>query len=80
VDYGDLLEGTHTTKNKDRAPRLKWYLNPLLCPYFRIPYIRTKEPVYTNLVTLAKELQQDVTAAATDKTPPLQADLFAAEP
>ena len=53
-DHGDLLESEHTTKNKDQAPRKKWYLHPLLCPLFRIPHIRTKEPVYTTLTDLQK--------------------------
>jgi hypothetical protein len=46
-DHGDLLEANHTTKNKDQAPRIKWYIHPLLCPLFRIPHVRTKEPIYT---------------------------------
>lgn len=53
-DHGDLLESVHTTRNKDQAPRVKWYLHPLLCPLFRIPYARTKEPIYTTL----SEVQQ----------------------
>lgn len=48
-DRGDLLESAHTTKHSDQAPRLKWHLHPLLCPRFRIPHIRTKEPIYTTL-------------------------------
>ena len=48
-DHGDLLESPHTTKLKDHIPRRKWYLHPLLCPYFRLPHIRTKEPIYTSL-------------------------------
>lgn len=51
-DHGDLMESSHTTKDKDQAQRIKWYLHPLLCPLFRIPHIRTKEPIYTNLVDL----------------------------
>jgi len=51
-DHGDLLESHHTTKNKDQIQRLKWYLHPLLCPIFRIPHIRTKEPIYTTVAEL----------------------------
>lgn len=47
-DQGDLIESEHTTKTKDGLLRMKWYLNPLLCPYFRIPHVRTKEPIYIN--------------------------------
>jgi len=48
-DHGDLIESDHTTKNSDAKPRIKWYLNPILCPAFRIPYVRTKEPIYTSV-------------------------------
>jgi hypothetical protein len=51
-DHGDLMESNHTTKDKDQAQRIKWYLHPLLCPLFRIPHIRTKEPIYTSLTDL----------------------------
>jgi hypothetical protein len=53
-DHGDLLESLHTTKNKDQGRRLKWHLHPLLCPLFRIPYIRTKEPIYTTVEELQR--------------------------
>lgn len=53
-DHGDLMESQHTTKNRDQALRRKWYLHPLLCPLFRIPHIRTKEPIYTNLAELQR--------------------------
>ncbi|WP_369934504.1 hypothetical protein [Xanthomonas tesorieronis] len=48
-DHGDLIESSHTTKSGDGLARIKWYLNPVLCPYFRIPHIRTKEPIYTTV-------------------------------
>ena len=48
VEYGALIRRPHTTKEKDRAPRLKWYLSPILCPNFEIPAIRTKEPYYAS--------------------------------
>ena len=53
-DNGDLIESIHTTKNPDAKPRIKWYLNPLLCPCFRIPHIRTKEPIYSTTGELQK--------------------------
>lgn len=52
-DYGDLIESEHTSKSGGER-RLKWYLNPILCPYFGIPYIRTKEPIYTTLNALER--------------------------
>ena len=45
-DYGTVVLGPHTTKEKDRRTRLKVYLNPILCPQFKMPYKRQKEPKY----------------------------------
>ena len=49
ADYGNFLMLDHTTKSKNRRIRKKFYLNPVFCPRFRIPYIRTKEPYYANI-------------------------------
>jgi hypothetical protein len=57
ADFGDLSQGPHTSKMKDRKPRTKFYLAPILCPYFRIPHIHTKEPIYTNKETVRKIFQ-----------------------
>lgn len=57
VDFGDLFEGPHTTKLADKKPRRKWYLSPILCPFFRIPHIRTKEPIYTTVIELRKRIE-----------------------
>lgn len=57
VDFGDLFEGPHTTKLKNKKPRRKWYLSPILCPFFRIPHIRTKEPIYTSVSNLRKRIE-----------------------
>jgi hypothetical protein len=46
VDYGNLSMVEHATRNRDRKRRLKFYLNPLYCPIYRIPYQRSKEPIY----------------------------------
>lgn len=46
VDYGDLHDAPHTTKMPDKEKRIKWYLNPILSPYFKIPVQHTKEPMY----------------------------------
>ena len=52
VGFSDLHDFPHTTRTSDRKPRTKYYLRPIYCPYFRIPYSRTKEPIYIS----AKEL------------------------
>jgi hypothetical protein len=49
VAFGTLFEIPHTTKLKDRKPRKKWYCNPILSPYFRIPHVHTKEPMYVDV-------------------------------
>ena len=48
VDYGNLVRRNHTTKLQDRKQRLKFYLNPIYCPQFRIPYTQIKEPLYVD--------------------------------
>lgn len=79
-DQGDLIESEHTTKSPDGIPRIKWYLNPLLCPYFRIPHIRTKEPIYTTLADLSDILAGSLPNAklksVDDFEPPIQNELF----
>ena len=45
-DYGTLIATSHTTKEKNRQSRRKFYLNPILCPRFKMPYKRLKEPYY----------------------------------
>lgn len=52
-DYGNMLMLDHTTKNRDRKHRKKFYFHPVFCPHFRIPYIRTKEPYYAKASEVA---------------------------
>jgi len=46
VDYGNLVMVEHATRDKNRKRRYKFYLNPLYCPIYRIPFQRSKEPIY----------------------------------
>lgn len=57
TDYGDLYDAPHTSKLKDKRERIKWYLNPILSPRFKIPSTHTKEPIYTNVSQLIKWLK-----------------------
>ncbi|WP_116826698.1 hypothetical protein [Pseudomonas syringae] len=79
-DQGDLIESEHTTKSLDGIPRIKWYLNPLLCPYFRIPHVRTKEPIYTTLAELNDILVGNSPSTRVknieDFDTPIQSELF----
>ncbi len=43
--FGFLVDRRHTPRSKNRGESLKWYLHPILCPYFDIPYQHTKEPM-----------------------------------
>lgn len=56
VDYGDLHDAIHTTKESDRRPRRKWYLAPILSVFFQIPEAHKKEPYYANLSEMRKWL------------------------
>lgn len=58
VDYGDLVDVPHTTKEKDRRPRRKWYVNPILSAFYQIPEIHAKEPYYANLGDVSKWLSK----------------------
>ncbi len=57
-DYGDLVGMKHTSKTKGEK-RWKWYLNPILSPYFNIFHVHTKEPIYvTTIETVTDWLKQ----------------------
>jgi hypothetical protein len=58
VDYGDLQEALHTTKSQDGRMRTKWYLNPILSPFFKLPESHVKEPFYTNVRQLLEWLTE----------------------
>jgi hypothetical protein len=60
VDYGALFDSQHTTKEKNRRPRRKWYLNPVLTPHFALPHIRTKEPLYVSVEEVRKWINASV--------------------
>lgn len=48
TDYGDLQDAEHTTRSRDKKPRKKWYINPILSPKFQIPESHAKEPYYAS--------------------------------
>ncbi len=47
-NFGDLIGLKHTSKRKGER-RWKWYMNQIFSPYFNIPYVHTKEPLYVRL-------------------------------
>jgi hypothetical protein len=46
VSWAILEQRAHTSKNKGDSVREKWYLHPMLSPFFKIPAKRVKEPFY----------------------------------
>ena len=56
VAYGVLESFRHTAKSKHRGQSRKWYLFPILTPYFQVPTRRTKEPKYLRLSGLREWL------------------------
>ena len=75
VGYGALFETEHSSKSKQGGRRIKFYLNPILCPRFQIPEARTKEPYYwsmEDLFDLVKKAQ--VTLSRAQRTRPKQQD------
>lgn len=67
VRYAALFETPHTTKEKNRRKRTKWYLSPILSPHFQIPEAHQKEPMYirhisevANWVRKAKVVDKDL--------------------
>jgi hypothetical protein len=63
VSYGDLVEAPHTSKTKGER-RTKYYLMPILSPYFRIPSIHTKEPEYVTIKQVRNWLGEQVASQA----------------
>lgn len=53
-DYGNMLMLPHTSKEKGKPSRIKFYFHPIFCPSFGLPYIRTKEPYYAQIAEVAR--------------------------
>ncbi len=58
VDAGDLLDGDHTTKERSKLPRTKFYFQPILGPHFQLPVVRTKEPYYVTADRVSTWIQE----------------------
>jgi len=73
VGYGALFETEHSSKSKQGGRRIKFYLNPILCPRFQIPEARTKEPHYwtmDELFGLVRKAQVTLSRAARSRPRP----------
>lgn len=58
VGFGDLYGSPHTSKKKGER-RTKYYLAPILSPYYRIPSVHTKEPLYIGARNVSQWLQPE---------------------
>lgn len=57
VGWGDLYETDHKSKIKSEdasEPRKKYYINPALSPFYKLPEAHTKEPVYAKADEILK--------------------------
>lgn len=73
VGFGVLFESEHSSKSKSSGRRVKFYLNPILCPRFQLPESKTKEPYYwkiEELFKLAKKAQINITRVRRSQTTP----------
>lgn len=75
IGYGALFASEHSSKSKQGGRRMKFYLNPILCPRFQLPEAKTKEPYYWSmeeLFALVKKAQ--VTLSRAQRTRPKQTE------
>ena len=73
VGYGALFETEHSSKSKPSGRRIKFYLNPILCPRFQLPEAKTKEPYYwsmEDLFALVKKAKVTLSRAEASKPKP----------
>ncbi len=73
VGYGVLFGSEHSSKSKSGGKRMKFYLNPILCPRFQLPEARTKEPYYwtvEDLLQLMKKAQVTLPRPKSSASPP----------
>jgi hypothetical protein len=62
---GFLLRFKHTPKKRSRGESTKWYLHPILAPYYELTVNHTKEPLYVK----AKEVQHWLERAGVSISP-----------
>ena len=55
---GFLIRRKHTPKTASRGESTKWYLHPILAPYYRLTITQTKEPRYLKAQQLNEWLKK----------------------
>lgn len=66
ASFGDLYDSPHTSKKKGER-RTKYYLAPILSPYFRIHSVHTKEPLYVTSAQVRKWMAIDTGSQRSDE-------------
>lgn len=75
IGYGALFASEHSSKSKQGGRRMKFYLNPILCPRFQLPEAKTKEPYYWSMEELFSLVQKaQVTLSRAQRTRPKQTE------
>ena len=73
IGYGALFASEHSSKSKQGGRRMKFYLNPILCPRFQLPEAKTKEPYYWSMKDLFELVEKaQVTLARAQRSRPKQ--------
>ena len=72
-NFGDLIGLKHTSKRRGEK-RWKWYMNQIFSPYFKIPYVHTKEPLYVNLPKVHEWIGEKKVGKKIDKVGSKKAD------
>ena len=52
-----LLQRDHTPRNRNRGKSIKWYLHPILAPFYQLTVQHTKEPLYLTTKKLREWLK-----------------------
>ncbi len=73
IGYSVLFASEHSSKSKQGGRRMKFYLNPILCPRFQLPEAKTKEPYYWSIKELFDLIDKaQVTLARAQRNRPKQ--------
>jgi hypothetical protein len=74
--FGVLVERHHTSRTKGRGECHKWQLHPILCPFFDIPAVQTKEPKEVHVRHVREWLERaDVFRPPSDQQQPTLFDM-----
>lgn len=64
TDYGHLISFEHSTKAQDRRLRRKYYIRPVLAPFYQLPANKSQEPLYVSVHDVANWLEESRAVAS----------------